>query len=300
VTAKRRCGRDHQAPWQLSSQRSPPPSEPGRPAWAGGPDRRNDPARQHRDEPPRPSDSDQPASPSCGLLRRHANGCRLVADCSSSRRAHAELPFDPWSEHPGASSSERRRRSAHEKSPSLPWSFRQRVSRDSHPSHPDPSALPGSSVCPRSPSPLRRHAPRSPRGPGGQTTSRSCHGTPFGVPSARSRNRRPLPTGDPCGRLTSAMSAARARWYRGPTDAPHASATRADPPRTLHYANEAPDKRELHSKKLRRRPTLPRGCPPSTIGAGELNFRVRNGNGCDSAAMATGNLCALSTNLLAS
>ena len=34
----------------------------------------------------------------------------------------------------------------------------------------------------------------------------------------------------------------------------------------------------------------PRGFPPSTIGAGGLNFRVRDGNGCDSAAMATGNL----------
>ncbi len=35
--------------------------------------------------------------------------------------------------------------------------------------------------------------------------------------------------------------------------------------------------------------TLPGGYPPSTIGAGGLNFRVRDGNGCDSAAMATGN-----------
>ena len=41
---------------------------------------------------------------------------------------------------------------------------------------------------------------------------------------------------------------------------------------------------------FRRRPTLPGGYPPSTIGAGGLNFRVRDGNGCDSAAMATGNL----------
>ena len=40
----------------------------------------------------------------------------------------------------------------------------------------------------------------------------------------------------------------------------------------------------------RRRPTLPGGLPPSTIGAGGLNFRVRNGNGCDPAALATGNL----------
>src|SRR6266536_90795 len=42
--------------------------------------------------------------------------------------------------------------------------------------------------------------------------------------------------------------------------------------------------------EIRRRPTLPGGLPPSTIGAGGLNGRVRDGNGCDSAAMATGNL----------
>jgi hypothetical protein len=40
---------------------------------------------------------------------------------------------------------------------------------------------------------------------------------------------------------------------------------------------------------IRRRPTLPGDLSPSTIGAGGLNFRVRNGNGCDPAAMATGN-----------
>ena len=49
--------------------------------------------------------------------------------------------------------------------------------------------------------------------------------------------------------------------------------------------------RDGHSyESSRRRPTLPGGLPPSTIGAGRLNFRVRDGNGCDPAAMATGNL----------
>ncbi len=47
--------------------------------------------------------------------------------------------------------------------------------------------------------------------------------------------------------------------------------------------------RGLLSRLFRRRPTLPGGDPPSTIGAGGLNFRVRDGNGCDSTAMATGN-----------
>jgi hypothetical protein len=36
---------------------------------------------------------------------------------------------------------------------------------------------------------------------------------------------------------------------------------------------------------VRRRPTLPRGPPRSTIGAEELNFRVRNGTGCFPFAM---------------
>ena len=44
------------------------------------------------------------------------------------------------------------------------------------------------------------------------------------------------------------------------------------------------------SEKSRRRPTLPGGYPPSTIGAGGLHYRVRDGNGCFPAAIATGNL----------
>src|SRR5262245_5436752 len=42
------------------------------------------------------------------------------------------------------------------------------------------------------------------------------------------------------------------------------------------------------SEKSRQRPTLPPGFPGSTIGAGGLNGRVRNGNGCDPSAMVTG------------
>ena len=41
------------------------------------------------------------------------------------------------------------------------------------------------------------------------------------------------------------------------------------------------------AKFVRRRPTLPRGPPRSTIGAEGLNFRVRNGTGCFPFAMAT-------------
>src|SRR5947208_7866988 len=42
----------------------------------------------------------------------------------------------------------------------------------------------------------------------------------------------------------------------------------------------------------RQRPTLPHSLPCSTIGGSRLNFRVRNGNGCDPAPMTTGILVA--------
>jgi hypothetical protein len=35
---------------------------------------------------------------------------------------------------------------------------------------------------------------------------------------------------------------------------------------------------------------LSRGISPSTIGAGGLNFRVRDGNGCGPSALVTGNI----------
>jgi hypothetical protein len=55
-----------------------------------------------------------------------------------------------------------------------------------------------------------------------------------------------------------------------------------------------PEKRKAQERVLgsqiipRRRPTLPRGLPRSTIGAEGLNCRVRNGNGCGPFARITG------------
>ena len=43
-----------------------------------------------------------------------------------------------------------------------------------------------------------------------------------------------------------------------------------------------------HHQKARRRPTLPGALAPSTIGAGGLNFCVRNGNRCGPSAIFTG------------
>src|SRR5574341_252794 len=47
----------------------------------------------------------------------------------------------------------------------------------------------------------------------------------------------------------------------------------------------------IDDEKSRQRPTLPPGRPDSTIGAGGLNGRVRNGNGCGPSAMVTGMKC---------
>ena len=42
------------------------------------------------------------------------------------------------------------------------------------------------------------------------------------------------------------------------------------------------------SQRARRRPILPRSCPLSIFGAGELDFRVRDGNGYGLSATVTG------------
>ncbi len=80
-------------------------------------------------------------------------------------------------------------------------------------------------------------------------------------------------------RAASARSSDRALAYRPPS-------LRHDVKKRLGGARYASQPRE----KSRRRPTLPGGSPPSTIGAGGLHCRVRNGNGCFPAAIATGNL----------
>src|ERR1700741_3789491 len=43
----------------------------------------------------------------------------------------------------------------------------------------------------------------------------------------------------------------------------------------------------------RRRPTFPHSYPCSIVGPARLNFRVRDGNGCDPRGMITGNLLEL-------
>src|SRR5262249_12346080 len=63
--------------------------------------------------------------------------------------------------------------------------------------------------------------------------------------------------------------------------------TKPGEPVSQIYRNRAGDFGRFNS---RQRPTLPRTYARSTIGGGRLNFRVRNGNGCDPAPMTTGKL----------
>jgi hypothetical protein len=60
------------------------------------------------------------------------------------------------------------------------------------------------------------------------------------------------------------------------------------PPRRRALKKEPTTMVSSSKLKSRQRPTLPHGCPCSTIGAERLNCRVRNGNGCGPLAMVTG------------
>ena len=76
----------------------------------------------------------------------------------------------------------------------------------------------------------------------------------------------------------------------GQVDLPHSLNQTKGPRRTDQTSNWFVGTTRPLLKKFWRRPTLPGGLPPSTIGAGRLNFRVRNGNGCIPAAITTRNM----------
>ncbi len=69
-----------------------------------------------------------------------------------------------------------------------------------------------------------------------------------------------------------------------------AGAGSASPPEARSSSAKNPRRKHDGGSGFRQRPTLPGELPPSTIGAGRLNFRVRNGNGCGPAAITTGDL----------
>jgi hypothetical protein len=84
---------------------------------------------------------------------------------------------------------------------------------------------------------------------------------------------------------------ARARSRPPPTPTLRAVVSTATPPECQIHRKRIEGRYQHGSdpqrEDVRRRPTLPRGPPRSTIGAEGLNFRVRNGTGCFPFAMAT-------------
>ena len=70
------------------------------------------------------------------------------------------------------------------------------------------------------------------------------------------------------------------------------SAQAGDLPMATHKKKGA-SQRLAPQQNSWQRPTLPHGHPSSTIGAGGLNCRVRNGIGCNTSAMVTRSLTSL-------
>ena len=84
-------------------------------------------------------------------------------------------------------------------------------------------------------------------------------------------------------------SGARGRPRRSPCGrSPARARSRADPIHRLERKSRADVRRQRGNEISRRRPIFPGGCPPSIFGAGELNFRVRDGNGWCLSASVTG------------
>jgi hypothetical protein len=163
---------------------------------------------------------------------------------------------------------------------------------------PDGDSERGPAAAPRRAAPVRP-LPRPPLRPSSPATfsstllgARHVH---LGLLSTRLA--RPLRATRPADRMFRAKE--RAAASRGPRVGPgHVSRGRR-PERVAHATRvtrrtttrttqlRPPPAGSGLNEDVRRRPTLPRGPPRSTIGAEELNFRVRNGAGCFPFAMAT-------------
>ena len=183
---------------------------------------------------------------------------------------------------------------------------RPRLERSSTPTVTTPPLRPGpvplrpTEPAPPEPPPpwLSRHPVAAPGSPlrssparrGRRRWESAGHGT------STSRRRRPLPppwppaVGRPPERPTASgvgrSHGGRAYW---PADR-YPGARRKCGCQSRRKRERGPPERGSFVREIRRRPTLPGQSLPSTIGAGGLNFRVRNGNGCDPSAMATENL----------
>src|SRR5215211_9414421 len=102
---------------------------------------------------------------------------------------------------------------------------------------------------------------------------------------------------DPDQNMTYIFDKGHWAWQQAPRKAVSRRSAQAIPTRVLSACpgtRERPGGSGCRTKKkgpergpelIRRRPTLPGGCPPSTIGASGLNFSVRNGKRCTPAAI---------------
>ena len=171
---------------------------------------------------------------------------------------------------------------------------RSRLGRRSspRPSRPPPDRPPEPRRSPSRPPPDRPPEPRPPRpdrSPPRDGEPLSAGGAMGVDPTGRASERR----GDRLrsdGPTTPALVAVGHRvGYRATVESgsgPLVGGLRRNRPQNaLERGPEAP----LAAFEIRRRPTLPGTLVPSTIGAGGLNCRVQNGNGCDPAAIATEN-----------
>lgn len=151
---------------------------------------------------------------------------------------------------------------------------------------PEPRRSPSRPPEPRPPEPRPPRPDRSPPRDGEPLSAGGAMGVdPTGRASERRGDRRRSD-----GPTTPALVAVGHRvGYRATVEAgsgPLVGGPRRNRPQNaLERGPGAP----LAAFEIRRRPTLPGTLVPSTIGAGGLNFRVQNGNGCDPAAIATEN-----------
>ena len=170
-----------------------------------------------------------------------------------------------------------------------------------HPRSPDESMHPdgarvGTTCRPKPSTSQPRPTPRSSSpptladpAPTWTITCRRSTGTlqPLGLHTRTSRICPCAATGLPS--LANRPPTAAAHRHRPATTSPRPFRLPPESPSSVRTRRSPRQRRGLRPEKIRRRPTLPGGHPPSTIGAGGLNCRVRNGNGCIPAAMATGN-----------
>ena len=236
------------------------------------------------------SRSDRSGSGRRGRVVRSAVSSARSGRSSYSSRSSRPAPrraTPPQVEGPAESGARRRRSRLGRRSSPRP----SRPSRPPPDRPPEPRRSPSRPPEPRPPPdrPPEPRPPRPDRSPPRDGEPLSAGGAMGVDPTGRASERR----GDRLrsdGPTTPALVAVGHRvGYRATVEAgsgPLVGGPRRNRPQNaLERGPEAP----LAAFEIRRRPTLPGTLVPSTIGAGGLNCRVQNGNGCDPAAIATEN-----------